>query len=158
KTGVRDFSLGKQIVFSLIIVCFLLAMGEMIVRIWAYNFRTSYERYNSTTGRPELVPNIRYTTSDGYEFLINSKGLVGPEFDESPSEGVYRIIAVGDSCTFTLGLWEMAYPAILERLLNAQTSHKKFEILNAGIEGLNSSFTLARVKQEIIKYRPSLVT
>ena len=30
-----------------------------------------------------------------------------------------RIMAVGDSCTFAEGFWEIAYPAMLERLLNA---------------------------------------
>jgi lysophospholipase L1-like esterase len=33
-----------------------------------------------------------------------------------------------------------------------------FEIVNAGIEGYNSAFALARIKDEVIRYRPQLVT
>ncbi len=154
----KNLSLTKQIVFSLIIVSCLIGLAEVSIRIWAYYFRTSYERYNPDTGRLELIPNIRYT-ENGNEFWINSKGFVGPEFDEQPAEGVYRIISVGDSCTFGAGFWKLTYPAIVESLLNEQNrENRKFEVLNAGIEGYNSTFALERIKQEIIPYHPNLVT
>jgi len=104
------------------------------------------------------VPSIRYTLRNGHEFRINSKGFVGPEFDSHPQAGVYRIIAVGDSCTFTTGIWNIAYPAVLESLLNSTKNEVKYEVINAGIEGYNSSFALERIKDEIIGYRPQLVT
>ena len=125
--------LGKQILFSTIIVCALLSVLEGTIRLWAFYFRTSYERYNWSTGRLELVPGVRYTTPSGHEFRINSRGFVGPEFDERPSPGVYRIIAVGDSCTFATGLWSIGYPSILEASLNSTSASRRFEVINAGI-------------------------
>lgn len=148
---------GKQVLFSLILICSVFGAAEGAIRVWAHYFRTSYERYNSAAGRLELVPNIRYTARDGNEFLINSKGFLGPEFGPRPEAGVYRIIAIGDSCTFSEGLWRLAYPNLLQELLTAR-SRGRFEVLNAGIEGYNSTFALDRMRQEIVNYRPRLVT
>jgi lysophospholipase L1-like esterase len=147
----------KQSLFSLIIVVLLLGMGEAVLRTWAFFFRTSYERYNFTAGRLELIPNIKYTTRSGDEFLINSRGFLGPEFDERPTGGVYRIIAIGDSCTFSGGIWNKAYPGILGNLLNNNRADRKYEVINGGIEGYNSTFALDRIEQEIVRYDPRLV-
>lgn len=153
----RHSSVAKQVAFSAAIVVMLLFAAEAAVRAWALFFRTSYERYNPRTGRLELVPNIRYTNARGEEFWINSKGFVGPEFDDEPAPGVYRIIALGDSCTFATGFWQIGYPSILQRRLNGGTSTGRFEVINAGIEGYNSAFALERIRDELLRYRPRLV-
>jgi lysophospholipase L1-like esterase len=154
--GLR-LSVPKQIAFSVIIVVGLLIAGESITRIWVLYFRTSYERYNAGTGRLELRPNVRYRNSRGQEFRINSKGFVGPEFGDSPAAGIYRIIALGDSCTFATGFWRIGYPFQLERRLNAGRALQRFEVINAGIEGYNSSFALGRIRDELLRYAPKLV-
>jgi lysophospholipase L1-like esterase len=157
KTGERRFTVRKQILFSTIIVVGLLLAAEGAVRVWALYFRTSYERYNSRTGRLELTPGIKYTNSRGEEFWINSKGFVGPEFDDQPPRGVYRIIGLGDSCTFTTGFWQLGYPSILESRLNDGRASRRFEVINAGIEGYNSTFALERIRDELLRYRPHLM-
>jgi lysophospholipase L1-like esterase len=158
QAGGRRFTLGKQILFSTIIVVGLLLVAEGAVRAWALYFRTSHERYNAQTGRLELRPNIRYTNARGQEFRINSRGFVGPEFDEQPGPGVYRIIALGDSCTFTTGFWQIGYPSLLQGLLNGGAPAGRFEVINAGIEGYNSTFALDRIREELLRYRPRLMT
>ena len=157
RAGGRRFSLGKQAVFTAVIVIGFLVMAEGAIRVWALYFRESYERYNAQTGRLELRPNIKYTNNRGEEFWINSKGFVGPEFDDQPRPGVYRIIALGDSCTFATGFWQIGYPSMLERRLNAAGSRGRFEVINAGIEGYNSTFALERIREELLRYRPHLV-
>jgi len=104
----QSLSIKKQIVFTAIIMVGILLIGELGIRTWALYFRTSYERYNRNTGRLELIPSLQYTGKGGHEFRINSKGFVGVDFDELPQPDARRIIAVGDSCTFTMGLWEIA--------------------------------------------------
>lgn len=153
----KAMSWKKEVLFSCIVVIFLLGAGEAAIRTWAFFFRTSYERYNFVTGRVELVPNIRYATQTGDEFVINSRGFLGPEFNEHPAEGVHRVIAIGDSCTFAGGIWAKAYPGIMERFFNTNSSNGKYEVINGGIEGFNSTFALDRIQQEIIEYRPQLV-
>jgi lysophospholipase L1-like esterase len=157
KAEPRRFGVGKQILFSLILVGGLLIAAEGAIRIWALYFRTSYERYNAQTARLELRPNIRYTNDRGEEFRINSRGFVGRDFDEQPAPGVYRIIALGDSCTFATGFWQIGYPSQLEQRLNHGTSARRFEVINAGIEGYNSTFALARIREELLQYRPKLI-
>ena len=71
----RRLPIGKQILFSTILVCAVLVLLEGTIRLWAYYFRTSYERYNWTTGRLELVPNIRYTTASGSELAFVATGF-----------------------------------------------------------------------------------
>lgn len=152
----RKLSTGKAIIYSLIPLIVLLVLSELGLRMWAYHFRTPYERFNYSTGRLELVPNLRYR-QHGYEFLINSKGFVGPEFEEQKADGVFRIIALGDSCTFGNGFWKLAYPAKLEELLNDSASARKFEVINAGIEGYNSHYALGRLRNELVRYSPDMV-
>lgn len=153
----RRVGFGKQILFSVVIVGGLILTVEGSIRLWAFYFRTSYEYYNAATGRLELVPNLRYTNARGQEFRINSKGFVGSEFDDQPAPGVYRIIALGDSCTFATGFWEIGYPSVLQRLLNDGRSSVRFEVINAGIEGYNSTFALVRIRDELLRYRPNLM-
>ncbi len=149
-------SAKKAVLFSVILTCCVLLIAELTLRVWAYYYRTPYERYNTHSGRLELVPNTHIIREDGKEFLINSKGFIGPEFSQRKSQGVYRVFALGDSCTF--GYWKERYPAILEQLLNSDSSLQKFEIINAGIEGYNSEHALARLNDIVARYEPDMVT
>jgi lysophospholipase L1-like esterase len=153
----RRFSVGKQVLFSVIIVLGLLLAAEGAVRLWALYFRTSYERFNNETGRLELKPNLQYVNQRGEEFRINAKGFVGPEFDDVPAPGVHRIFALGDSCTFATGFWRIGYPSKLDALLNAGAPSRRFEVINAGIEGYNSTFALERIRDELLRYRPRTI-
>jgi len=147
----------RLILFSLLPTILLLLTAEVGLRVWALYFRTPYERYNSQTGRLELVPNLRSKTSSGQEFVTNSKGFLGPEFQAQKPDGMYRVLALGDSCTFGSGDWRTAYPAILEHYLSAASSHTRYEAINAGIEGYNSEYALGRLRDELVQYTPDMV-
>jgi lysophospholipase L1-like esterase len=153
----RHLSWTKVVIFSVVPVMVLLAVGEIGLRVWAYWFRTPYERYNPSSGRLELVPNLHYTNTQGLEFRINSRGFLGPEFDQVKPPGVYRIFAVGDSCTFGTGFWNQTYPALVGRILGADAGAGRYEVINAGIEGYNSEFALDRIRQELLAYHPDMV-
>jgi len=47
---------------------------------------------------------------------------------------------------------------VAERLLNSQGTQGRFEYINAGIEGYNSDFALSRIKNELLQYKPQVVT
>jgi lysophospholipase L1-like esterase len=152
---VRTLAWPKIVVFSLLPVLLLLLIAEGGLRVYSWYFRTAYERYNSATGRLELVPNFHATLPGGRRISINSKGFVGPEFSGRKSPAMTRIFAVGDSCTFG-GEWDSSYPAFLERLLN--TDGQRFEVINAGVEGYDSAYALGRIRDDILQYDPDLVT
>ncbi|MGC4095540.1 MAG: SGNH/GDSL hydrolase family protein [Nitrospira sp.] len=153
--GARSISWSKTVVFSLLPVLVLLLLAEGGLRVYSWYFRTAYERYNASAGRLELVPGLQTKLSDGRNIRINSKGFIGVEFEDKKPQGVYRIFTLGDSCTFG-GDWDMSYAAFLGKRLNAAS--KNFEVINAGIEGYNSEYALGRLKDDILKYSPDLVT
>ena len=155
KGGRRALSWPKTIAFSILPVLLLLLLGEGALRMYSWYFRTAYERYNASTGRLELVPNLQVKIPGGPRIRINSKGFVGVEFADVKPAGIQRIFAVGDSCTFA-GDWDVSYSAFLERMLNADG--RKYEVINAGIEGYDSEYALGRIRDDVLKYDPNLVT
>jgi lysophospholipase L1-like esterase len=153
--GHPSLSWPKACVFSILPVLVLLLIGEGGLRLYSWYFRTAYEQYNTTTGRLELVPNLRVDMPGGRRIRINSKGFVGGEFADVKPAGIYRVFAVGDSCTFG-GDWDVSYSAFLDKMLNADG--RRYEVINAGIEGYNSEYALGRIRDDILKYDPDLVT
>ena len=153
--GRRTLSWPKAIVFSILPILFLLLIGEGGLRVYSWYFRTAYERYNASTGRLELVPNLQVKIPGGPSIRINSKGFVGVEFADVKPAGSYRVFTLGDSCTFA-GDWDVSYSAFLGGMLNADG--QRYEVINAGIEGYNSEYALGRIRDDILKYDPDLVT
>jgi lysophospholipase L1-like esterase len=153
----RRVSWIKLAIYSMLPVLVLVAAGELGLRFWAHWLRTPYERYNPSTGRLELVANTYRISAQGQEFRINSRGFLGSEFDHQKPPGVYRIFAVGDSCTFGAGFWRETYPAILEQILSTTAGAGRFEVINAGIEGYNSEFALDRIRTELLAYQPDMI-
>ena len=153
--GRRSLAWPKTVVFSILPVLFLLLIGEGGLRLYSWYFRTAYERYNVSTGRIELVPNLEVKSPGGRRIRINSKGFVGVEFADVKPAGIYRVFTVGDSCTFA-GDWDVSYSAFLGGMLNVDG--QRYEVINAGIEGYNSEYALGRIRDDILKYDPDLVT
>lgn len=94
---------------------------------------------------------------------INSDAL-NERFDydlNEPTDGIYRIITLGDS--FTYGLYVNTsdnYPEQLEDQLNQQnhcSKINKFEVINLGVEGYDIEYAIRRFKDRGIKYHPNLV-
>ncbi len=151
-----QISAKKAVLFSIIIACTVILTLELGIRVWANYLRTTYEVYNSDLGRYELIPGYyQYPGGGGLGFRINAQGFVGPEIKKHKEPGVYRIFALGDSCTF--GPYGYTYPGILSALLNADLPDKNIEVINAGVEGYNSFHALARLREDVLPYDPDLV-
>ena len=94
---------------------------------------------------------------------LNSAGFRGPEF-EAKRPGVYRILALGDSCTFgaiaqdTLGFVAQPYPLRLQRLVDRRNGEGRVEVLNAGVPGYNSFQGLLLLRSKLRDVEPDLVT
>ena len=76
-------------------------------------------------------------------------------------KNVCRIICLGGSSTYG---WpynnnpNIAYPAVLEQLLNSKCTKKEFEVINAGVGGYTSYQALYYFKKKLYKFKPDLVT
>src|SRR5262245_27202940 len=125
----RTFSPVKTVVFGTILVVFFFGTAEVAVRVWVYLFRAPEERFDITTGTFILVPG-EHPRVGAPPIQVNSRGFIGPEFDEPRAPEVVRIVALGDSCTFGQGTGTETYPAQLSLRLNKGTP--RYQIINAG--------------------------
>lgn len=72
----------------------------------------------------------------GHQFTTNSYGFREREFLPEKPEGVFRILVLGDSLTFGVGIDnDHRYTNLLEEMLNLKLKPKKFEVLNFGMGG-----------------------
>ncbi len=91
-------------------------------------------------------------------YNINSEGFRGSEFSKDKPDNTYRIIAVGGSTTFSLGVTEEnAWPRILEKKLQNLSIGKNIEVINAGIPGITSFHESKFIKEKLIHYKPDLI-
>ena len=116
-----------------------LIIMEAAVRLTGLWVKDSYDNRNffSESGIPgvpyRLKPNThaRWAKTD---IITNSQGIrAGREYGEN-KKGVSRILAIGDSITFGMGVDEHeSYPRQLERLLNRySTGAIAYEVINGG--------------------------
>jgi lysophospholipase L1-like esterase len=110
-----------------------------------------------------------FDSSIGYEFKpganfngerLDKEGFRSEDlpFTKGPDE--FRIMAVGDSTCFALGVpRDDSWPYILGQLLNRtpRTHTKKVEVMNTGIPGYVSFQAFERLKRRGIQYKPDVV-
>lgn len=111
---------------------------------------------------PFLVSRLKNNISEqAYDtaFNTNSYGFRGKEFDRIKPKGVFRIIAIGDSCTFGYGASndENTYPALLEKKLNSVLKNKNIEVINAGVPGYKSLQSLIWFVAELMELSPDML-
>lgn len=74
----------------------------------------------------------------GFPVHINSLGFRERNFSAIPSKNTYRIIVIGDSQTFGVGVKEgERLTEFLEKLLENEYSEINFEVLNCGVPGFS---------------------
>jgi lysophospholipase L1-like esterase len=151
-----QFGLGRSILYSLILIGLFFAVAEGGLRVWALFFREKVQRFDPATGTFVLVPG-RHRTELGW-VEINRDGFAGAEL-QAPGPDLQRIVAVGDSCTFGSGDAVNTYPAILgSRLSRRSAPGRRYEVVNAGISGLNSELALRRLESVVPALSPRVVT
>ena len=105
----------------------------------------------------ELVARFGLTDSDRL-FRINRYGFKGPEIEIPKPANVYRILTIGDSCTWGPYYERASYPRVMERRLKQSTeTRRRIEVVNGGVMGYNTSSVLRRVN-DLVATDPDLVT
>lgn len=112
----------------------------------------------------KMAPNlVRYRVvgrcwNRDVDFTISTDehGLRNPPL--APEGARTRILAIGDSTTFGLGVNnEDTWPAQLEKILNERAGAERFEVLNAGMSGYSAFQGLRYLDKHGLQFRPALV-
>ena len=152
----------RNLGIALLSIVLALTACEILLRVFGAGVLPETDLYEVD---PDVGKRMRPGWS-GSEFgapvVINSKGLRSPETPYEKAEGVFRILALGDSWTFGFRMDEPdAYPRQLERLLNARAGERgdarRFEVVNAGVIGYSTDQEAAYLRVEGWKYQPDLV-
>jgi lysophospholipase L1-like esterase len=104
-------------------------------------------------------PRGHLDADNGVEYSINALGLRGPEIAfEKPAE-TFRILGLGDSITFGIGVRDdETYLRRIEKALNAEYhDHPRFEVLNSGVQGYNTRDEVIALEGRWIQLHPDLV-
>jgi lysophospholipase L1-like esterase len=90
---------------------------------------------------------------------INSLGFRGPEICASKN-GVYRIVALGESTTFgwTIQPGEKPWPELLEQFIRERLKTRRpVQVINAGVPAYSIQSTLWRLPREILPLKPDMM-
>jgi lysophospholipase L1-like esterase len=150
------FGVGRSLLYSAILISLCFGLVEGGLRVYVYLFRAPAERFDLASGTFVLRPGEYPSWPD--PVIVNSRGFVGPEFEDPPAPGTLRIVTVGDSCTFGAGSLRGTYPALLAEKLAANVNGRRYQVINAGIEGMNSELALRRLESRVVPLAPDLVT
>ncbi|MFH1966035.1 MAG: hypothetical protein ABIJ42_10915 [Acidobacteriota bacterium] len=95
----------------------------------------------------------------GIMFRTNRFGFRDePEFSQEPEAGEYRILSLGDSIGFGLGIPSKDhYTKVLQKELSLDSREVDFRVINAGGQGYCPSGYYTYLKNEGIKLKPDLV-
>jgi lysophospholipase L1-like esterase len=110
-----------------------------------------------------LNPEARYYYENFYgkkpQQFINSLGFRGKEFSKQKPPGVYRIVCMGGSTTFSITESDetKTYPQLLEDALNAAFDSPRFEVINAGTPGWTTAESLINLHFRLLELEPDMV-
>lgn len=130
---------------------FLAVFCELSLNIYLIHFADSQRfkifasrtmldnRFKSTLIQPHFY--LGYENTPSYKYLNNlhnSYGFRGKEIDKKKSDGLFRIVCIGGSTTYSTGVenYKHSYPHLLEKRINE--AGIKAEVINAGVSGYNS--------------------
>ncbi len=159
----RSSGFGPKIALLLVATVGSLALAEIIVRLLGIGptFQVVYREIHQLSDNPVLKYELRPGAGVGVD-TINSAGFRDREYAMAKTDGLFRIIAIGDSVTYGIPVpdaRDKAWPKQLERLLNARSTAAapRFEVLNLGVIGYNITQVAERLRALGMDYEPDLV-
>ena len=162
----RDSRRKKLKLYSLtlalmaITVMVLAGISELFLR-WLYVSRAveKLDHVEETDYTPIRFKGEYRGTLWGIPFQTNRFGFRDEEeFSTEPPADEYRILSLGDSIGFGLGIpSEDHYTQVLERRLNQSAGRRIFRVINAGGQGYSPSGYFAYLRNEGLRLKPDLV-
>jgi len=107
--------------------------------------------------RIEYASNPRgyFDDRNGVEMTVNKLGLRGPEVAREKPAGTLRLLGLGDSFTFGVGVGEEH--TFLRRLEGRLAGQRPVEVLNAGTQGYNTRDQQVTLENRWLALTPDIV-
>ena len=158
----RASSLTKNLLLACgaCVVSFLI--GEGVVRVlprqWVPELGPVQPRQLDigSFARPSTNPALYYELAPGHHG-VNEAGYRGPLYPEEKPDTVWRVVAVGNSTAFGLGVNDTdTYLRRLERLLT-DASDRRVQVVNLAVPGYNTEQELEMLRVRGFRFHPDLV-
>lgn len=117
-------------------------------------------KHGKTIGLKILEKEIKKRELKGEDVVIkiNNYGFRGSDILVPKPNSIYRILAIGDSCTWGPLNDSYTYPRVMEQELNKpDNKNYRLEVVNAGVMGYNFERVLKRIDDFLI-IDPDLIT
>ena len=161
---------SRQLGLALLSFLFTLLVLEAGARFWLTGIATQEQmrRYALYKDIPaaELQwsphPYLNYYPTPGYESGLtthNSLGYRGHEFPLEKPAGEFRIVALGGSTIYTIGVQDdaLTFSEQLERVLSEDYGLDHVTVINAGAAGYTSWESLINLQIRVLALDPDLV-
>ena len=163
-------SFKKKLYLAIISVLFTLLILEIATRIWLdfiapEDVSLEYSLYSYLSPDDQryvrhhylnYYPNPAYHRGKTHH---NSLGYRNDEFPAKKPDGVFRIVLLGGSTTYNIGIDDndKTLAAQMEKILRDKYGYKNVEVINAGVGGYNSWETLINLEFRVLDLDPDLI-
>lgn len=163
-------SIKKKPMKVLIWIFFIFVVFEITAHFWlrfiaSEDDRLEYSLYTDINIHEQryiphqflnYYPNPEFKKGKTYH---NSLGYRNKEFPVKKPDGVFRIVVLGGSTTYTVTVDdnEKTFPARLEQVLREEYGYDNVEVINAGVGGYNSWETLINLQFRVLDIDPDLI-
>jgi lysophospholipase L1-like esterase len=176
---VTSLELAKRLGLSIASVALLLLVVEggvrlAVPRVSRVNFTPLPISLRSKSDLPDVPYRLRPggvgthrfgSDPDGYfdagaklTYRINSLGFRGPETTLEKPPGVFRIVGIGDSFTFGIGVRSRdTFLGVLQRRLDAAFGGGAYEVLNLGASGYDTAAEVSLLEHFGLQLEPDVV-
>lgn len=153
------FSRKRRFLYALLTVGLSAAVSvsvcEIVFRILEYK-ESARNIYEGEGGRPlrdnrwgwRMTPGSFHAATAEYDVVgnVNALSMNDTPVDEVADKGLVRVLALGDSHTFAVGVsTPQTWPKVLEAELNSGSQTPRFRVYNAGVSGYSMHQYLLRL-------------
>lgn len=153
----RAINVLLSILVSLVIGIAVLEGGLRLIGLGPTVTLNTPDSVTGWSKKPNLELSRKHPdTSYKIDFKLNSMGLRDDEISEKKPDGVYRVIALGDSFTLGFGVnREDLFVDVLEQWWNEEG--RRVEVINSGTEGYSTDQQVVWFEEVGSKLDPDLV-
>lgn len=165
----KNFAINLVLALASTLLTF--GAAEVVARVYltrmapelVFNRYASLEQLTARHGRPRFVAHryLGFIPAPDFSNGLNRHNHLGFRGDEiiiPKPEGVFRIVAIGGSTTYSAGVedYRLSYPYLLQEKLRAE-GYTEVEVINAGVFSYSSLENLMNFQIRVLELDPDMV-